>query len=227
MIAPELLLCLGRTPFYVIFVLIALVQRCPAEPRTVRVISEDRSPLSGMLVIVRRWESGPLKEMGRYLSGTDGKVPEIPVAPGLYQIVAVNPYGPYDTAVEDVLGERWNGTLDVIMKVKPLINSYNVGMPKVSLAFQAAEKEDPADFVSWCLFRSRDAQIQSWVRYRSDDAIELPDELTYAACIVDSRLFRFVIASEVCSPEFLQGAIPCYSVKDGKVVVPLKSANGK
>jgi hypothetical protein len=171
----------------IVFALIFLSSAIAA-PLKLRVVDASGAPFAKVLVIVRSLEGGG--EITRDLTDANGRVPEIDLRNGLYQVIATCPYGLCDTVVREFLGGRTTGEILITVPVKPSdTEGMLLGSPRVRTVLKLPNRSIASGV--HLLVRDLKAKREKW--YVTDEhgaaIIELLDDPVQLVAIHDEAVF--------------------------------------
>jgi hypothetical protein len=86
---------------------------------TVGISTKDRTgdPIANALVIIKSLETG--REVVRVLSDKQGQIPEVDLHRGFYRVIATDPYGLWETKVQELLVTEERRDLSLFLDAKP------------------------------------------------------------------------------------------------------------
>lgn len=138
-----------------------MLSSCPIYGTTLRIRTVDESGANfpNVLVIVRPLDFG--SELFRALSNEQGNILPRDVDPGLYQIIAVCPYGICKATVEEILVEsKPSQELVFKVKLKPIIDTVVIGVPQLNV--QVEDNNGNPIVGLRILARNSEASFQRW-----------------------------------------------------------------
>lgn len=141
----------------------------------VRTIDASGAPYPNVLVIIKSLEGAG--EIGRYLTDQDGRIPNVKLDDGLYQIITTCPYGTCRTAVHEFIASDVTSEITLKVELNPSdIGGEIIGAPKIQLTLVTPDGRPAAH--ARVFVRDQDATHEKW--YIADDkagvTIELVDD---------------------------------------------------
>jgi hypothetical protein len=109
--------------------------------------------LSNVLVITKSLE-GDRKEISRSLSGTDGFVAPMELAPGLYEMIATYPYGNIRTQVKDFVVTPQTRTIETHLDYE---SDQRVSLDVIDWRVQVLDKQGMPAAGAWVVARNTEA----------------------------------------------------------------------
>jgi hypothetical protein len=189
-----------------VLALLGIAQAGAAATAPVKIKVEDASGavLKDELVIVQDLDNRE-REVLRALSDQDGNVPPLQLPPGLYRVIATDPYGIWQTSVREFLvGQQ---SAEVVVRVEAMwTHGYGdivtVGTAHTLLQVIGPDGQ-PASGAS-ILVRDRDATLHLERRYKADKkgtaTIELVSEPTVVVVLYGDVLLTTELGSHDLKP---------------------------